>query len=102
MNRTTPVAVAGAGVISAIGNNIRECLAALETGRAGMGDITWLDTVHRGQIPVAEVKAGNDQLKDLAGVTGVVSRTGLLSFIAAREALDSAGIPRPAPRDRTA
>jgi 3-oxoacyl-[acyl-carrier-protein] synthase-1 len=32
-------------------------------------------------------------LKDLAGVTGVVSRTGLLSFIAAREALDSAGIP---------
>jgi 3-oxoacyl-(acyl-carrier-protein) synthase len=93
MSKTIPVAVAGAGVISAIGNNIRECLAALESGRAGMGDITWLDTVHRGQIPVAEVKADNDRLKDLAGVTGVVSRTGLLSFIAAREALDSAGIP---------
>jgi 3-oxoacyl-(acyl-carrier-protein) synthase len=93
MSATRPVAVAGAGVISAIGANVRECLAALETGRAGMGDIAWLDTAHRGQIPVAEVKADNDRLKDLAGVTGVVSRTGLLSFIAAREALEGAAIP---------
>ena len=32
-----PVFVAGVGVISAIGNNIAECLDALENGRAGMG-----------------------------------------------------------------
>lgn len=97
MSKTIPVAVAGAGVISAIGNNIRECLAALESGRAGMGDITWLDTVHRGQIPVAEVKASNTQLEEITGSKGPISRTALLSLIAAREALESAAIPE---RDR--
>src|SRR5579863_4451546 len=93
MRNTKPVAVAGAGVISAIGNNVRECLAALENSRAGMGDITWLDTVHRGEIPVAEVRAGNDRLAEMAGVAAGLSRTALLSRIAAREALESAAIP---------
>ena len=99
MSKSTPIAVAGAGIISAIGHNTGECLLALETSHAGMGDITWLDTVHRGQIPVAEVKAGNAKLEELAGVIGVtgvagsVSRTALLSLIAAREALDHAAIP---------
>jgi 3-oxoacyl-[acyl-carrier-protein] synthase-1 len=97
MNLTTPVAVAGAGVISAIGNNIRECLAALETGQAGMGDITGLDTIHRGEIPVAEVKASNERLREIAGVKEMIGRTTLLSLIAAREALESAAIPE---RDR--
>jgi 3-oxoacyl-(acyl-carrier-protein) synthase len=97
MSKSTAVAVAGAGVISAIGNNIRECLSALETGHAGMGDITWLETVHRGEIPVAEVKYNDSHLGELAGVTGPVSRTALLSLIAAREALEGAAIPE---RDR--
>jgi len=93
----TPVAVAGAGVISAIGNNIRECLAALETGQAGMGDIRWLDTALRGKIPVAEVKADNARLAEIASVSEGTSRTALLSLIAVREALDDAAIPE---RDR--
>jgi 3-oxoacyl-[acyl-carrier-protein] synthase-1 len=93
MNKTRSVAVAGAGVISSIGANVRECLAALESGQAGMGDITGLDTVHRGEIPVAEVKADNNRLAEIAGVLEGTSRTTLLSFIAAREALESAAIP---------
>jgi 3-oxoacyl-[acyl-carrier-protein] synthase-1 len=93
MSKTTPVAVAGAGIISAIGNNIRECLSALESGRAGMDDIAWLDTIHRRKIPVAEVKASNSRLEELAGMTGPVSRTALLSLIAAQEAIDNAAIP---------
>jgi 3-oxoacyl-[acyl-carrier-protein] synthase-1 len=93
MSTTRPVAVAGAGVISAIGANVRECLAALESGHAGMGDITGLDTVHRGEIPVAEVKADNNRLAEIAGVSEGTSRTALLSLIAAREALESAAIP---------
>jgi 3-oxoacyl-(acyl-carrier-protein) synthase len=97
MSKTRPVTVAGAGVISAIGNNRRECLSALERGRAGMGDITGLDTIHRGEIPVAEVKADNAQLAEIAGVSEGISRTALLSLIAAREALDDAAIPE---RDR--
>lgn len=97
MSKTRPVTVAGAGVISAIGNNRRECLSALESGRAGMGDITGLDTIHRGEIPVAEVKADNARLAEIAGVSEGISRTALLSLIAAREALDDAAIPE---RDR--
>src|ERR1700735_1765232 len=97
MSKTRPVTVAGAGGISAIGNNRRECLSALERGRAGMGDITGLDTIHRGEIPVAEVKADNAQLAEIAGVSEGISRTALLSLIAAREALDDAAIPE---RDR--
>jgi 3-oxoacyl-(acyl-carrier-protein) synthase len=104
MSKATPVAVAGAGVISAIGNNIRECLSALASDRAGMDDIAWLDTLHRRKIPVAEVKASNTRLEEMAGVDQgtdgpggsraiPVSRTALLSLIAAREALDNAAIP---------
>ncbi|HET6254177.1 MAG TPA: beta-ketoacyl-[acyl-carrier-protein] synthase family protein [Puia sp.] len=104
MSKTSPVAVAGAGIISAIGGNIRECLWALENGRAGMDDITFLDTVYRRKIPVAEVKASNTRLEELAGgelgvagreARGPVSRTALLSYIAAREALGNAAIPEP-------
>jgi 3-oxoacyl-[acyl-carrier-protein] synthase-1 len=111
MNKGAPIAVAGAGIISAIGRNISECFSALERGQAGMGDIRWLDTIHRGRIPVAEVKAGNALLGELAGVhepmnksfsaamsrsvSAAMSRTALLSLIAAREALDSAAIPEP-------
>src|SRR5580658_8417910 len=93
MSKATPVAIAGAGIISAIGNNIRECLSALEKGQAGMDDIAWLDTVYRRKIPVAEVKASNARLEEMGGITGPVSRTALLSLIAAREALDNAAIP---------
>jgi 3-oxoacyl-[acyl-carrier-protein] synthase-1 len=104
--------VAGTGIISPIGSNTRECLSALENGRAGMDDIAWLDTVHRRQIPVAEVKYSNAGLAELAGISAaaaslaprsaatgaappapVVSRTALLSLIAAREALGNAAVP---------
>jgi 3-oxoacyl-(acyl-carrier-protein) synthase len=117
------VAIAGAGVISAIGNNIAESLRSFESGTAGMGDITLLDTIHKGQLPVAEVKADDQELARLAGLatsiggrrttgsdignasTGgnspgnahafplTTSRTALLSLIAAKEALDEAAIP---------
>ena len=108
------VAIAGAGVISAIGNNVADSLLSFEKGTAGMGDITLLDTIYTGRLPVAEVKANNQELAQWAGlfpsaaglipssrptrghVTGLapsVSRTALLSLIAAKEALDDAAIP---------
>ena len=49
------VFIAGVGAITAIGNTIPECLSALEKEEAGMGAITYLETVHRNSIPVAEV-----------------------------------------------
>ncbi|MBS1577998.1 MAG: beta-ketoacyl-[acyl-carrier-protein] synthase family protein, partial [Bacteroidetes bacterium] len=87
-----PVYVAGTGVISAVGNNIAESLAALESGKAGMGEMKFLDSVHRQRLPVAEVKFSNEELASIANLPSTISRTALLSAIAAKEALDNAGI----------
>ncbi|MEO6540039.1 MAG: beta-ketoacyl-[acyl-carrier-protein] synthase family protein [Ferruginibacter sp.] len=87
-----PVFVAGTGIISAIGNNVAQCLDALENGRAGMDQMHHLDSVHRQRLPVAEVKLSNDELAKLAGFPKTKSRTALLSMIAAKEALADAGI----------
>jgi 3-oxoacyl-(acyl-carrier-protein) synthase len=86
------VFVAGIGVVSAIGNNIAECLASFEQGRPGMGDIRYLETAHRNKIPVAEVKLGNEELSKRSGLSVGISRTAHLSLIAAREALENASI----------
>jgi 3-oxoacyl-(acyl-carrier-protein) synthase len=88
----SPVTIAGAGVISAIGNNIGECLSSFEKGQAGMGEPAYLDTTHD-ELPVAEVKLNNAQLAARAGLSAPASRTALLSLIAAKEALDDAAIP---------
>ena len=86
------VFVAGKGIISAIGNNVAECLNALENEKAGMGGMHHLESVHSQRLPVAEVKLNNDELAKLAGFSNIKSRTALLSFVAAKEALDNAHI----------
>lgn len=86
------VFIAGAGIITAIGNNIAECLSALEKEQPGMGNIRYLETTHRGIIPVAEVKLTNEELAAVSGLPSQTSRTALLSSIAAKEALSNAGI----------
>jgi 3-oxoacyl-[acyl-carrier-protein] synthase-1 len=86
------VFVAGIGAISAIGNNVAECLTALENEAAGIGDIHHLQTVHRNKLPVAEVKLTNEELALKAGLSSTISRTALLSMVAAKEALDDAAI----------
>jgi 3-oxoacyl-[acyl-carrier-protein] synthase I len=87
-----PVFVAGVGMISAIGNNTAECLDALENGRAGMGSMQYLNSVHKKRLPVAEVKFTNEELAKLSGLQNTKSRTALLGTIAAKEAMDNAGI----------
>jgi len=57
---SSSVYVAGVGIISAIGNNAAEHLAAFEREQAGMGDISLIDTIHRNKLPVAEVIDYND------------------------------------------
>ncbi|MEJ0101945.1 MAG: beta-ketoacyl-[acyl-carrier-protein] synthase family protein [Bacteroidota bacterium] len=87
-----PVYVAGTGIISAIGNNTAECLAALEHEKAGIGEMRYLSSIHRDRLPVAEVKHSNEELALLAGMPSHISRTALLSAVAAKEALLDAGI----------
>ena len=87
------VYVAGVGVISAIGNNGAEHLAAFEREDAGMGAITMLNTIHKNVLPVAEVKLSNEQLVAMTGLPDSTSRTTLLGLVAAKEALNDAAIP---------
>lgn len=87
------VYVAGTGIISAIGNDVKECIASLQNEQPGMNTITYLRTIYKNELPVAEVKMSNEQLAAKAGLSKKMSRTALLSMIAAREALDDASIP---------
>ena len=89
---SSSVYIAGVGVISGIGNNVAEHLRAFEQGHAGMGTITMLNTIHKGELPVAEVKLSNDELVAMTGLPPNTSRTALLSLVAAREALNDATI----------
>lgn len=87
-----PVFVAGTGIISAIGNNVAQCLDALENGRAGMDAMKFMNSVHKDRLPVAEVKLSNNELAEFAGLPNTKSRTALLSLIATKEALANAGV----------
>lgn len=86
------VFIAGTGIISAIGDNTAENLVSLEQGKAGMGEMNYLDSLHRQRLPVAEVKHSNQKLAEMAGLPVSISRTALLSAIAANEALADAAI----------
>jgi len=86
------VFVAGAGVISGIGNNVPECLSALENSTTGIDRISYLRTNHQGLLPASEVKLGNVELALLSGFPPSTSRNVMLSMIAAKEAWDNSGI----------
>ncbi len=89
---TSQVFVAGLGAVSAIGNNVAECLASLTNYKAGMDAIAYLQTLHKQQLPVAEVKLSNGELANITGLDPGISRTALLSMMAAKEALLDCGI----------
>lgn len=86
--------VTGIGIISAIGRNAREALESLRDSRSGIGPITHLDTIHKAELPVAEVRLSNKELAEMTGVAEyqLTTRTTLLGVIAAREAAGHAGL----------
>jgi 3-oxoacyl-(acyl-carrier-protein) synthase len=83
------VVITGYGLITSIGMNNREVLSSLLSRKSGIGRITHLDSVYKGEIPVAEVKANDDGLRDIARLSKrePYSRASLLGIIAAREAI---------------
>ena len=91
-SKSAAVYVAGVGVVSAIGNDAKNCLLALENESAGIGPITSLDTIHKGIMPVAAVKLSNAELAAATGLSAKVSRTALLGMMAAKEAWNDAGL----------
>jgi len=50
------------GIISAIGNSVEENYNALISGKMGVTDIEYIDTVHKNVIKVGEIKFTNQQL----------------------------------------
>ncbi|NIG57198.1 beta-ketoacyl synthase [Chitinophaga sp. Cy-1792] len=84
--------IAGGGVISGIGLDLRANIAAFRDMQPGMTAMQYLHSAHRNTFPVAEVKADNDTLADMARMPENTSRTALLSIIAAREAWKSSGL----------
>jgi len=86
------VHVAGLGVISAIGNSVPSTLDALLTSASGIGLLTLFDSVHRGALPVGEVKMSNVALAEILSLPFHLTRTALLGIHAAREAVASSGI----------
>ncbi len=83
--------IAGMGIVSAIGNGLLANLQSLSTQKAGIGEMKWLQSVHKGELPVGEVKFSNEDLASACGMPAYLPRTALLSCIAAYEALLDAG-----------
>ncbi len=88
----SPVYVAGTGAICAIGNSLPEILDSFKNNRSGIGDITQLQTIHQGVLPVGEVSLTNEELTQHLSVSSHLPRTALLGIHAAREAVRNTGI----------
>ena len=92
---TDRVVVTGIGIISAIGKNTDESLQHFRSATSGIGAITQIDTIHKTNLPVAEVKYSNRELLNLLNIANKkcnYTRTSLLGMFAAKQALESAGI----------
>ena len=96
------ILITGYGIVSSIGMNADENLISVLSGKSGIGEITLLETVHKGNLPLAEVKKSSQELFEMTGIQGKnnLTRTTLLGMIAAKEAYDAAGL-KPSDADRT-
>lgn len=88
------VAITGMGIISSIGNTVEENLNALVNGKAGISTIENIETLHANAIKVGEIKLTNQQLEQRLGLSSEnnFSRTAMLGAIAAKQAVENAGI----------
>lgn len=87
------IAIASAGILSAIGNNPQEVCTSLLNRQTGIGKTQYLRTRHT-DLPVGEVKLSNDQMKAQLGLdpSQPVSRTTLMGALAVRQAVDKSGL----------
>ena len=88
------IAITGMGIISSIGNSVEENYNALLNSQAGITSIENIATVHVDVIKVGEIKKTNQELIEelhLEKDTNF-SRTAMLGTIAAKQAVENAGI----------
>ncbi|MDR1406502.1 MAG: beta-ketoacyl-[acyl-carrier-protein] synthase family protein [Tannerella sp.] len=83
--------VTGAGIVSALGTDKRETLAALRSRRSGVGMLRYLHTSHT-EFPVGEVKMTNEEMMCRLHIpeTETTTRTSLMGMLAVREAVEQA------------
>ena len=88
------VYITGAGIISAIGNNLAEVEQALLDGRSGIGEVRLLPSVHH-ELPCGEVKLSDKELlaKLCLPENAPYNRTALLGMVAICQALQQSGVP---------
>ena len=88
------VAITGMGIISAIGNSVEENFISLVNNKVGITTIENISTVHATVIKVGEIKKTNQQLADELQLSSNnnFSRTAMLGAIAAKQAVQNAGI----------
>lgn len=84
--------IAGKGIITSIGNNLKENLEALTAAQTGIEKMRFLKSHFAGILPVAEVKLTDESLGRMSGISASNPRTALLSTVAAKEAVSDAGI----------
>ncbi|WP_055443971.1 beta-ketoacyl-[acyl-carrier-protein] synthase family protein [Lacinutrix himadriensis] len=88
------VAITGMGIISAIGNNVAENYQSLILGKKGISRVSKIKTNHVNDIMVGEIDFTNEALEQQLGLTSDnnYSRTALLGAVAAKQAIQDAGI----------
>lgn len=87
-----PIHVVGAGVISCLGNHYDACFSSLQQGEHGLRVLSAFDSIHAGVMPVGQVNLNNEALAATAGISKPVTRTAMLGMVAAKEALQRAGL----------
>lgn len=88
------VFITGIGIISAIGDNIKQTIFSLLNSKSGIGDIEFLETSYRGLFPVGEVKHSDKELASMLNLKTPRNhtRTTLLGMLAVSEAIENSGI----------
>ncbi len=89
---TGQIVITGAGIVSAIGNNMAETVRSLCSEKTGVGILRHLNTTHK-EFPVGEVKMSDDDMKRLLHISDEpTTRTALMGMLAIKEALEAASL----------
>jgi len=85
--------ITGMGIISALGNNVDETLAALQARKSGIAPLRYLRTSHT-EFPVGEVKMTNEEMMNLLNIPENIptTRTSLMGMLAVKETLQNADL----------
>ena len=94
------IVITGEGIICAIGQDKQSVLDSLQHKHSGIGTMQFLRSCHK-ELPVGEVPLSNDDMRSqLGGTDTLINRTTLMGMLAVRQALEDAGIPCDAVKEK--